>query len=1286
MKRKVKFMLSLIVVGFMLLLVSNVFARGPEGTGQNPIYKTAQDLDPIRTLSNINNWSYWMYYDGESGLDPDNNAGGIYPRGTAGVIFEDGFVWGCKVDGKIQVGGQTYSIGTEPLLDRIYRIRSDWKKLLDDPSPLRQDASEFFRVPNASVTADQMEQLAAQYAKDWKEWPVDQGAPYYDVDGNGEYNPVLDDQGYPIAAEYDENGKLTAGGDYPGIANADQIIYLRVDDQDSARTVALYGSDPIGLELQVTAWGYNQTSSQLGQIIFKKYRLINISGKKLDDMYVAQWCDPDVGNSTDDVVGCDPELGIGFAYNGTPTDDNFAELGLAPSAIGYDFFQGPIVDGVKGEDINQNGIDDAEDYAVFNLKKVGPGKVNMPMTSFGYFSAGNPEWEDPTLKSYDGTLEWYNLLRGYITTNDVDNPTPFTHRATGEPTKFPLDGDPVTGIGDIDGNPGLKNFAPADRRMSLSTGPFTMMPGDTQEVVVAIIGGESGKLGVGSRTQSVFALKVNDEIAQMLYNTLFTQVPKPPSPPKVKITPLEDKIAINWSFDNDAVINTENPVLADYSFEGYNVYQLPSAKSGLSDAVRVATFDKVDNVKKIIETRFLPQYGQGVNVPIRFGNDTGVKRYFIVDKDYIKDEPLHPGNTYFFAVTAYNYNPTATVVKSLESSIQIIPVTTQAALPGYSEGSTPGEDLTNVTHSKGSAEQASVNVKVVDPAQITGDDYSVYFEPWFFYLDLDGKWKRTASPDSVVPVGKMAKIADVSPSTITGAAVTSTNVGTVDLIFTLNLVAPGGDWVDGLKITLPSGIKVNSWKPVTGAYGDYGTGQGQNVVNTEGTYDPTDNSITWGDSARSTFGAIEGTVYMTINVDMFTPPLTAGFTVYDDGYDGNIVDATGTITIPEIGYSFKTVDMWGLKDITANKVVLEGQDKLYNDVTNDAPVVDGMQVIVGGSYEAPTDFSSVKWNGEDISDFAGAGEGVGSYGIYGWGATARAIDTYGQGTTDLNMLIKDYVLRWTGDYDTTVTTGGDTLVSVVSGGSMAYLIGARKYDLKDNPFNPNPGSSDPFMVRVPFEVWDAEDGYQCNFLIYDRMQDPSSSKPFYAFNPNDRMYTYFLLTPYKETAPSSASLDSLTWNLVWWTAPMKKGDSVYVKYANPIILGSDEFTFSTQGLGQTYSVAQEKAAVEKVTVYPNPYYANNPRSVNRFDKFITFYHLPKKATIRLFTLAGDQVRKLVKNDDTQFYNWDLKNERGLPVASGIYFAHIEMTLSDGSKVTKVLKVFIIQRAQMLKYY
>jgi len=126
--------------------------------------------------------------------------------------------------------------------------------------------------------------------------------------------------------------------------------------------------------------------------------------------------------------------------------------------------------------------------------------------------------------------------------------------------------------------------------------------------------------------------------------------------------------------------------------------------------------------------------------------------------------------------------------------------------------------------------------------------------------------------------------------------------------------------------------------------------------------------------------------------------------------------------------------------------------------------------------------------------------------------------------------------------------------------------------------------------------------------------------------------------------------------------------------------------FSIQAPAVDVSAAAAKVDVEKLSVFPNPYYAYNPQEPNRFTKFVTFYHLPQKATIRIFALDGTHVVTLNKDDDSQFLRWNLQNKNGLPVASGIYIAHVKMTLDDGSTVEKTLKLFIIQEQQILKYF
>ena len=136
------------------------------------------------------------------------------------------------------------------------------------------------------------------------------------------------------------------------------------------------------------------------------------------------------------------------------------------------------------------------------------------------------------------------------------------------------------------------------------------------------------------------------------------------------------------------------------------------------------------------------------------------------------------------------------------------------------------------------------------------------------------------------------------------------------------------------------------------------------------------------------------------------------------------------------------------------------------------------------------------------------------------------------------------------------------------------------------------------------------------------------------------------------------------------------GDVFKIVYANPIVPGTDIWTFTTPS-SQAYDASLAKADVNKINVFPNPYYGVNSEELNKYNRFVTFSHLPTKAKIRIFNLAGILVRTIDHNSTSQFERWNLANDTGLPVASGLYVAYIDLT---DLGVTKTLKIAIIQEA------
>ena len=473
-------MLINLLAGFFLFFFNGKFLQAGEETGKSvpsSLQKTSA-AQPSQTLSNINNWQLWIKSNGESGRNPiTGGAGGIYPRGTVSTIFADGFTWGGIVRNDTmhsdlapyRVGGSTYISGGQPgwiatpgddfnlpqavspdnPRARVYRIRWDYKNIPIDE--LLSDAAELFYSGDVSkVTKADIDAIRRQYETDWDEWPVDLGAPFTDKNNNNRWEP---------------------GIDVPGIQNADQVTWLVYNDLDAILTENFLGSPPIGLEAQITQWTYKAPNAW-GQAVFRRLRLINKSNFVVDSMYLGQWADPDLGNYGDDLAGCDSLLGMGFVYNSQAKDSQYDRFELAPASAGYVLLQGPVVESPG-------------DTALFNFRTL-PNHKNLPVSSLIFIP---PPIGDPPLGGYHQTRSWYNQLRGFLPINDVVNPRPYIHRdgpLAGRPTKFPLNGDPLTGEGDIDGRG--NNFRASDRRIMLNCGPFTMQPGDTQEVVTALVG------------------------------------------------------------------------------------------------------------------------------------------------------------------------------------------------------------------------------------------------------------------------------------------------------------------------------------------------------------------------------------------------------------------------------------------------------------------------------------------------------------------------------------------------------------------------------------------------------------------------------------------------------------------------------------------------------------------------------------------------------------------------------------------------------------------------------
>lgn len=433
-----------------LFLIISVFFSTASNLNAGDYTKKLPDKTqgtPGYTKLNINKISTYFYQDGTSDISPFTTGGFTFPKGSNHqAVFQSGLVWGGKINGQIRVGGATYNSGLvsgkilangsgeDPSSAgvRIYRVRPDYKT-----GNLSSEGAD---------GEGSIESIRAQYEKDWNEWPASKGAPFFDKDGDKVYNPAID---------------------IPGVPGAGQTIWFVCNDLDQSVCRNLYGSAPMNLEMQTTIWGYSANSFH-GDLIFRKYKIINKGSGPIDEMYLSMWSDPDVGDSQDDLAGCDSTLDLAYCYNGGPID---VVYGNNPPAAGFQLLQGPAVSG------------SSSDKAFFNGRWIS-GRKNLPMTSFYYHINGDPVMKDPELgNKYDtGTLYFWNLFQGKVTT--TGKPFSIPDYLGGGTTKFPLSGDPVSGQGYLDGYYYFKG----DRRIGLVSGPFTLALQDTQEIVFAEIG------------------------------------------------------------------------------------------------------------------------------------------------------------------------------------------------------------------------------------------------------------------------------------------------------------------------------------------------------------------------------------------------------------------------------------------------------------------------------------------------------------------------------------------------------------------------------------------------------------------------------------------------------------------------------------------------------------------------------------------------------------------------------------------------------------------------------
>jgi len=1343
-----------------------------------------------------------------AGCDPSNSQTDLDVNNVRTTIMGGGDMWWNLSDPQYEIpkGGNKHSLFAGAL----------WIGGIDAGGQLkvaamtyRQSGNDFWpgplNVDNATIAADEcakwdkhfkidrsvVEEYHTRFGSDPTyvipesilEWPAhgDQSlgqdeflAPFYDVNGNGVYEPYSGD--YP---DYNVTGNNDAAALF-----GDQTLFWIFNDKGNIHSETQ--ADALGLEIHAQAFGFT-SDNEVNDMTFYNYKIINRSTLPLNDTYFGQWVDADLGYYLDDYVGCDVNLGLGFCYNGDAEDEGASGYGFNPPAIGVDFFQGPLADPLDGIDNDRDGTIDEEGEQII-------------MSKFVYYNNDQTVQGNPS-----GGTDIYNYLRGIWRDN-----VPMTFGGDGHGAGNGSTTDecnfmfPGTSDDQFQGQEWTEQTAgniAADRRFVQSAGPFTLQPGAVNNITTGVIWARAKS---GGQTASIQLLKIYDREAQALFDNNFN-ILNGPDAPDLTVRELDKELI--FTISNGENSNNQNesysekdPYITkpanianypDYKFQGYLVYQLKSATVSVTDlddldkARLVFRSDINDTVSGIVNQYLDPILG--VYTPIEevasilsegvLGSvDQGVQFSFQIteDKFALGNTRLVNHKTYYFMSLSYGYNraeenaspydvnafdydgrnqpyisgrrniqvysgiphytsPDAggtTLQASYGDGVEITRLEgtgnggnalelTQATINAILEN--PDHRAMNLTYEAG---QGPIDISVVDPVKIPKGTFMLkLMEPVLTNTGLITSYKKWS-------------LIDEETGYVTASANEDILVGTEVYIISLGLNIkvkqvsnPGDDPANIMSNGLISSSiefeNVNDrWLSGLADRDDDGSswGWGLNWIRA-GSY-TNDNFSTFSDYNQidDPNGAFEGAVMQTNNISFsFFDIESNGGTWAPYRFASNFNDGPGlssSVTNQSKLINLNSVDIVFTNDTSkwTRACVVEAQDdetlsigqqekmglrkspSVGKDGQQDASGTIGMGWFPGYAIDIETGerlniiFAEDSWqtseNGTDMI----------------WNPTSK-ITTEDLPQFDPNAAAGEQFSN--GNY----LLGGKHFVYVVNGNS--WVKGTNDYINGDfSNVNEAPNYDKAAWIHAKL----LNDGEVGKWRVFQNVSwcgipllSPGRTlKTVLSGQKNDAKIKLRVTKPYKqyETVAADKILDRVailfidstyvvayqnsatTWggkavthdgntyqpgeSFVATTTVIASNTSANARVIelNAINSFNPTYGFNTNDIvAETGNLSVANDAMESINVVPNPYYGYSSYETNQLDNRVKITNLPQQATISIFTVSGALVRKIKKDDSVTSVDWDLKNDYGIPIASGLYIIHVNAP-GIGEKIIK----------------
>lgn len=1162
-------------------------------------------------------------------------------------------------------------------------------------------------------------------------------AGFYDRDGDTNYEPL--------------------DGDYPSIEirgcpidrYPDEMIFWIYNDEGGGAPHAVTKGNAIQMEVQVQAFGY-KTADELNDMTFQRYKLINRATERIDSTFFAMWIDADLGCTSDDYIGCDTALSLMYTYNQDATDgDPGCSCPQGSPAtycnnvpiLGVDYFRGPL---------RPITLPDGRDTS-----------IEIGMSAFTYFN--NPsigQWPagmgDP-----DQPAEFYNYLTGRWRDG-----TPYTYGGSGYQSGGAQINYAFTDAPNSNGwSMCTANLGIGDRRTLQASGPFTLLPGAKNELIIGVPWVPDIEYPCPDLEQIFRA----DKLAQGLFDNCFDLLDGPDAPNVDWVELNEEVVAVLTNvapFNNvkegyseqdflapEYYRNNTDPNVRDsanYKFEGYVIYQLINPNVSAADyddptkARIVYQVDVKNGVNKLynwIEVADPFDLSKRVYYPELQvdGADNGVRHTFSITEDQFasgNDKTLINHKKYYYSVVAYAYNsfanfdPLARPVTGQQrpylagrGNIQIYtviprPIVDFALNASYGDGVAitrlegAGNNGTFLELDQASRDKifnngdstltyqegaGPITVTIFNPFEVKDGQYEVVLSDG---NDTDTKLQDTAR-------WQLRRLPD-------GAVLESER--TIDEL-NEQLIAEYG-----FSVTIAQ-------RAEPGMYGAYvSTGRlGEAPVYVDSRNGVIGGAVEWEDIDRQWLQGLPDQTNGPLNY------VKTGFQEKDEDMDPeeNFNNIGNGWFVPYVMCDF----------VLPTLATPDNGDRLITPAWTEKTA--GSQGNVNSSAIGPKSFP-IKPNGQPEPN---------SRFFKLWQLPSVDIVL----TSDKSKWSRCVVAEGAGYYytgtefapiqDPTLVPESpankkrlmfDTRFSLSVGKNDNDGDGLADPDNEVEPATLSTGAANPLagqplrgMGWFPGYAVDVETGQRLNIFFvenscYHSGLDPRLTGRDMMWNPTDQAvlnenvfvndipnlllggqhWVYVMNTPYDECralrekfspelSPSGTAkaqqVRFISWAGMLQLAqgfqmdPLGNGPNGLIPYETRVKLrvdnpfqtwyndadngrksGTPRYQFTIQGRERAdLNQVQVENALDSIKVVPNPYYGFSQYEVSQFSNVVKITNLPAKCKVTIYSLDGKFIRQYTRNEQYEPYQqiapdleWDLKNNKGIPVASGVYLINV----------------------------